>query len=70
MGVLRNKRLQEDWNTYGPDQFTFEVLDYLESEADSLQQQRDDLTELEALWLEKLQPYGGKGYNRQPKPMR
>jgi DNA-binding HxlR family transcriptional regulator len=68
MGVLRNKGLQEDWNTYGPDQFAFEVIDYLESDADSLQQQHEDLTTLEAIWLEKLQPYGEKGYNRPPKP--
>jgi hypothetical protein len=27
----------------------------------------EDLRFLEALWTEKLKPYGGKGYNKKPK---
>ncbi len=27
----------------------------------------DDLAALEQLWLEQLEPYGEKGYNRRPK---
>jgi predicted transcriptional regulator len=67
MGVHRNKGLQQDWNHYGAEQFTFEVLDYLEFRDDSPQKQQKDLLALEKLWLDKLRPYGEKGYNKKPK---
>ena len=68
MGVLRNQALQGDWNTYGAEQFSFEVLDCLDPGTDSIEKQREDLTTLIGLWLEKLQPYGERGYNQPPKP--
>ncbi|GAK59095.1 transcriptional regulator, ArsR family [Candidatus Vecturithrix granuli] len=60
----RNKALQQDWNEYGPEQFSCEVLEYLESNDDPGYDARGDLTVLEELWLEKLQPYGEKGYHK------
>jgi predicted transcriptional regulator len=63
----RNKALQEDWNQYGSEAFTFEVLDYLEEDAAHPGRQSEELSALEELWLDKLQPYGDKGYNRKPK---
>jgi hypothetical protein len=68
MGVLRNQALQEDWNTYGPERFSFEVLDYWTPDTDPPEKQREDLMTLTGLWLEKLQPYGERGYNQPPKP--
>lgn len=59
----RNEALQQDWNNYGPEQFSCEVLEYLESNDDPEYDARADLSVLEDLWLEKLQPYGGKGYH-------
>jgi predicted transcriptional regulator len=67
MGVHRNKDLQQDWNTYGPEHFSFEVLDYLEFRDEPPQKQQKDLVALEELWLDKLRPYGEKGYNKRPK---
>ena len=67
MGVHRNKGLQQDWNHYGAEQFTFEVLDYLEFRDDSPQKQQKDLAALEELWLDKLRPYGERGYNKRPR---
>ena len=64
-----NRELQQDWNRHGPEQFTCEVLDYLERVNDSQQDLQQELAALEVLWLEKLQPYGEKGYHkRAPKP--
>lgn len=63
----RNKALQEDWNRYGAKMFTFEVLDYLERDAAHPERQSEELSALEELWLDRLQPYGDKGYNRKPK---
>jgi hypothetical protein len=67
VGFHRNKGLQQDWNHYGSEQFTFEVLDYLEFRDDPPQKQHQDLVALEKLWLDKLQPYGERGYNKKPK---
>ena len=54
-GSHRMRDLQEDWNKFGEEAFTFEVLDELEPLADRTDQQvLGDLAELEALWREKL----------------
>jgi hypothetical protein len=63
-----NRALQNDWNALGPDAFEFEILDTLtppESQPDW--DPSDDLAELERLWLEKLAPYGERGYNPDPR---
>lgn len=61
----RHAELQGDWHTYGADAFTFEVLDTLTPPRDATGwDPAEELATLEALWLEKLQPYGTQGYNR------
>ncbi len=57
------RALQEDWNRLGPEAFVFEVLDTLSPADRSESQLADDLAVLERLWLEKLAPYGERGYN-------
>lgn len=64
-GGHRNKELQEDWNRYGPEVFSCEVLDYLKENPLHPERQADELAELFELWLEKLKPYGEKGYNKE-----
>lgn len=60
-----NKELGEDWHKYGPTNFVFEILEELEPDKENPHRSyRDDLKALEELWLEKLQPYGDKGYNK------
>lgn len=63
MGSHRNKDLQQDWDTYCEQNFSFEVLELLEPSKDLLHDHGDDLKALEELWLEKVQPYGEMGYN-------
>lgn len=63
-GTHMNRELQKDFNHYGEDSFAFEVVDYLETKDGPDHDYTDDLAALEEMWLEKLQPYGEKGYNR------
>lgn len=64
-----NRGLTKDMEAYGPENFAFEILDQLKPNDDPLYDYREDLRTLEALWLEKLQPYEERGYNkRKPDP--
>src|SRR3990172_6919673 len=55
-GTHKSRDLQSDWNTYGEQSFSFEILDLLEQGDKSPDDLKDDLEALEELWLEKLQP--------------
>jgi hypothetical protein len=66
-GNHSNKRLQAEWNEYGSDRFAFEVLDELSANEGPDQDYRAELAFLEELWLERLQPYGERGYNEKKK---
>ena len=63
IGSHRNKALQQEWNDYGPDKFIFEILEVVKVKDDPNFNLRDELTLLEQIWLEKLQPFGERGYN-------
>jgi hypothetical protein len=65
LGGHRNQELQKDWNEFGGENFAFEILDQLEPPAEASDDGRKDLLFLEELWLEKLLPYGTRGYNKQ-----
>jgi hypothetical protein len=58
-----NKELQKDWNELGPDQFIFEILEVVQVKDDPNFNLKDELTLLEQIWLENLQPFGERGYN-------
>jgi len=62
-GSHRNKDLQKDWNEFGADNFDFEILEVVQVRDDPNLNLSDELTLLEMIWLEKLQPFGEKGYN-------
>jgi group I intron endonuclease len=57
-----NKELQKDWDELGPDQFVFEILEEVQIKEDPNFNLKDELTLLEMIWLEKLQPVE-RGYN-------
>lgn len=61
--VHQNKSLQVDWNEFGSNNFAFEIVDELTPRNDPEFDYRAELDFLEKLWLEKLQPYGERGYN-------
>ncbi|MGR6761489.1 GIY-YIG nuclease family protein [Paenibacillus sp. T2-29] len=62
MGMFKNKPLQQEWNEYGEDSFEFEVLDILKKKDSEFFDVKDALAKLEQTWLDRLQPYGDKGY--------
>jgi len=59
-----NRELQGDFNLLGEGQFSFSVLDRLPPREAPGPNRNQELKELEDKWLEKLQPFAGKGYNR------
>lgn len=63
-----NRILQEDFSRLGEERFVFEELDRLEPKSDPGYDPAPDLQELEEMWLEKLQPYDEKGYNKRKPP--
>ncbi|EPY14656.1 GIY-YIG nuclease family protein [Paenibacillus alvei] len=65
MGRFANAQLQKDWKEFGSDAFTYEVLE--QKEADKVTDIRWEVKQIIKPWLEKLQPYGDKGYNKPPK---
>lgn len=65
-GSFKNKELQRDWNQYGEDAFEFEVLEVLKPSENAYVTAREQLGELEQKWMEKLEPYGERGYHRRP----
>lgn len=64
-GVHRNSELQTDWNRYGESAFSFDILATLKPEEYLPEQWPDAVTKLLKTWLEKLQPYGDAGYNKE-----
>jgi hypothetical protein len=65
-GSHRNKQLQLDWNELGSNNFAFEIVDELAPRGGSDVDYRAELNSLEMLWLEKLRPFGERGYNEPP----
>ena len=64
IGKHPNDTLQEEWNRFGPEHFTFEILEVVKVKDDPSFNLDDELTLLEQIWLEQTQPFGEKGYNR------
>jgi len=71
MGMHMNKELQKDWKEFGEENFLFEVLEQIKPREeiilnqDDLKKYKYELETLEKKWLEKLQPYGERGYNKE-----
>jgi hypothetical protein len=68
-GGHRNGRLQAEWNEFGSENFAFEIVDQLDPRGDPHFDYREELAFLEEMWLERLQPFGDRGYNER-KPSR
>ncbi|CRK81099.1 GIY-YIG nuclease family protein [Neobacillus massiliamazoniensis] len=61
-GRFANSQLQKDWSQLGEDAFVYEVLEKKEVEEDI--DKRWHLKQMAKQWIEKLQPYGDRGYNK------
>lgn len=62
-GSHSSKSLEADWKEYGTGKFAFEVLEELSPREAPNYDVAAELETLEGRWLEKLKPYGEKGYN-------
>jgi hypothetical protein len=62
-GNHANKQLQADWNKFGSNNFAFEIVDELSPRAGAEVDYRAEVAFLEDLWLQKLKPFGERGYN-------
>ena len=62
-GSHRVPELQKDWNVFGSDKFVFEILEVVKVKDDPNFNLEDELTLIEQIWIEKLQPFGEWGYN-------
>jgi len=63
-GLHMNSALQKEYLQFGEENFVFEVVDTLEPKEDLAYDYREDLKVLEEMWIEKLQPFEDKGYNK------
>jgi threonine synthase len=66
-GMHANSELQNDWRTFGADNFLYEILEEYKQPDDSLQDINKELKALEEIIIETLQPFGEKGYNKRSK---
>ena len=60
---LPSPALAQDWKEMGEQSFVIELLDELKPVDDPAYDYQDDLKALEAMWLEKLKPFGERGYH-------
>lgn len=66
-GSHTNQSLHKDLKEYGAEAFEVEVLDTLDVPEQADYDPSADLRILEQMWLDKLLPYGERGYNPEPK---
>ena len=67
-GSYPNAALQADWNTFGEENFVFEILSEIKQDDDNESvNYRKEARQLEQLYIEELQPFGDKGYNTRSK---
>ncbi len=59
-----NRTLQEEYKQYGGDAFVFEILETLKEPEGVFFDKRVELGKLEEKWMDKLQPYGERGYHK------
>jgi hypothetical protein len=64
MGKHMNSALQLELNEFGSSVFEVEVLEVLEVKETGYFDEDDALRKLEDKWLEQLQPYDDRGYNK------
>ena len=66
-GLHASRSLQADWHEFGAESFEFEVLEDVAPHESPDYDYKSDLEVLDDLWLEKLEPYGKRGYNEKKK---
>ena len=65
-GNHQNDGPQADWKELGEEHFRYETLGEVQHREGEPVDYQQDVKELEERYLEELQPYDEKGYNRRP----
>jgi len=63
MGQHPNSQLQSDWKELGESSFAYEVIE--DEVTDKIKDMKWELKKLKKKWLEKLSPFGNKGYHKE-----
>lgn len=66
-GGHRNTTFQKEWKEFGEENFRFEILSEIEHREGEGIDYKKELTQLEKMFIEELQPYEEKGYHTLPK---
>ena len=63
-----NFDLQKDWDEFGENNFVYEIVDTIDlKDSEPKKNYSADIKELEEMYLEELQPFDEKGYNKRKK---
>jgi hypothetical protein len=63
-GNHENKDLQADWKELGEDKFKYEILGEIDQDDSANTDCKKEVKALEQLFIEELQPFDEKGYNK------
>lgn len=63
-GSHPNKELQTDWNSFGADNFKFEIVSEIPQVDDKITYDSNELKLLEEMFLQELCPFDEKGYHK------
>ena len=66
-GSYPNDALLKEWKAFGEENFVFEILEQIKPNEEVQLNYRKELKELEKMYLEDLQPFDEKGYNKRKK---
>jgi len=64
LGIHPNKNLQSDWKESGEKNFKFEIISELKITGDPAQNIKEELKELEELFIDEIKPFEQRGYNQ------
>lgn len=67
MGSHHNSELQKDWIKFGGDKFNYEILEEIEQKENNSTNYSKEVKELEKMYIEELNPFDEKGYNKNRK---
>jgi group I intron endonuclease len=62
-GNHRNVSLQKEWNEFGEENFTFEILAEIDQKEGGNVDYSTEVRELEKLYMDELQPFADNGYH-------
>ena len=63
-GSHPNQELQKEWKEFGEESFEYEILAEINEKDDEEKDYKKEVKELEELYIEEMQPFGEKGYNK------